>query len=161
MENSTQLAKVDATIIPKPTRKEIIAALVEVARKEHGDKMEAANLAKEASKKALDRAILKHFTKSAAVMRAAISGASISVYRHSIDLTINMDAKDMPDEIKALCETHNKAEAVWIRPFGERAMQCVINNKLNGMESTSSRVAKLAESEEISALYKHITQPAQ
>lgn len=158
METSTQLSTVNSIVIPKPTRKEIISALVEVARKEHGDRLEASNKEKSDAKAALDKAVIRHLTKSATAMRLAISGSSMSSYTSSIEVRFTVDLATIPDDIKALHEAEKKADAVWIRSFDEKKVRNEITNRLGGMDSPNVRIAKLAESEEIADLYKHINQ---
>jgi hypothetical protein len=145
---------IDLVVVPKPKRGEIIAALVEVARKEHADKLEALNKERAAATDALEKIVAKKLTVTA--VRKQIKATRINTYQNSFSMYFEFKALELGPEAAAANERKHTADNTRIKPFDELSARREIIRRLDGAEAPSERVAKLASSEAIAALWKHI-----
>lgn len=141
---------IDLVVVPKPKRAEIISALVEVARKEHAAKVAALDAQKKVARAEFKLALIKQLKRQ----RAMFALLDVETRHRGAELTL--DEEHFDQAVATAHATDRATQGTYLVRFDEGNVRREIIRKLDGAEAPSERVAKLAGSEAIAALWKHI-----
>jgi hypothetical protein len=142
--------KTSSVIIPKPTRKEIISALVLKAKAEHATRLRIKQENMQRLSDTLKKLSLAHL-KDIAPEITEVDAFSTS---EDLTITIKIPIQSIPAEIRATAKDLRSENENYVDRFYEDTARSRI---IHALDNDPARVQALAESPEIEELYQHIT----
>lgn len=160
---SNQLAviesQVQAVVAPKPKRHEVIAALVEVARKDHATKREEEERLREAALTKLRAAFAKNIRRKNGCRDTLAKKATFSAYYEKVYVSTSVDIGAEDPALEKVFQEWKALESNKLDPFNEKRVKLMISARLEGHPEIRDRVKALSESKEVAALYSALTAP--